>query len=111
MIGFHRWIGEEMSEPTSYYLEVMKKMVTQFKGMTQQEHNLMVLMFARQACLIKVLVDILKSRNILDDSDVEAFSLFAHQDEAMELEMVRRVGQFYQEVATRTGAAAPSVNL
>ncbi len=47
--------------------------------MTPDEHRLMVFMFSRQTLLINALVEMLKSRDILQDDDVHAFESLARQ--------------------------------
>lgn len=49
--------------------------------MTSKEHTLMVHMFARQAMLISSLIEILKSRNVLEPDDFEAFEALVRQME------------------------------
>jgi hypothetical protein len=41
--------------------------------MTEAEHNLMMAMFTQQRLLIEGLVEILKSRELLDKEDLRAF--------------------------------------
>jgi hypothetical protein len=48
--------------------------------MTRNEHALMVAMFTKQARQIKVLYEVLKSRDILQGDDLEAFTAIVESD-------------------------------
>ena len=41
--------------------------------MTDKEHALMMMMFTRQTMYIQMLLDMLKSRDVIEDSDIPAF--------------------------------------
>jgi hypothetical protein len=42
--------------------------------MTNDEHTLMIMMFAKQAQQIKVLFEVLKSNDLIKDDDIAAFT-------------------------------------
>jgi hypothetical protein len=49
--------------------------------MTKQEHELVVMMFARTNEAIGIIIEALKSREILTKDDVKAFSHATHADD------------------------------
>jgi hypothetical protein len=71
--------------------------------MTPQEHALMLLMFTRQAMVLKLLTDILKSRDILDDSDIEAFGSFVSAGQTSDPKIGKTIAKTYQAAATALG--------
>jgi hypothetical protein len=42
--------------------------------MTNDEHTLIIMMFAKQAQQIKVLFEVLKSNDLINDDDIAAFT-------------------------------------
>jgi len=69
--------------------------------MTAQEHKLVMAMFTAQHHLISTLIDVLKSRDLLTDDDLEAF---AAVNRAVSLpESAEKVGALYRETARKMG--------
>jgi len=67
--------------------------------MTPTEHTLIVHMFARQTLVINALVEILKSRDILQDDDVNAFEALARQtDQDMDHAVVSQYSRYAKEL-------------
>jgi hypothetical protein len=71
--------------------------------MNGREHGLMIGMLARQASLIKTLVEILETRGVLDYPDVKAFTLYANQDPVEQEVMFEQMTRYYVEAARRIG--------
>jgi hypothetical protein len=77
--------------------------------MTQKEHTLMIYMFAQQSMVIKSLVEILKSRNVLDDGDLDAFDALVLRHETLnENGVIDHVAKEYQGFAKTLGVKAVS---
>jgi hypothetical protein len=70
--------------------------------MTPTEHTLIVHMFARQTLVINALVEILKSRDILQDDDVNAFEALARQTD-QDMEIFHAVVSQYSRYAKELG--------
>jgi len=64
--------------------------------MTKKEHRLMVFMFARQNMLISALIEILRSRGVMHDGDVEAYEALIRSEEGENLEHFHAVVNQYQ---------------
>lgn len=72
--------------------------------MTPKEHSLMIFMFARQTMLIKSLVEMMKSRGVLEDDDWVAFDAFVrNQEVAQQSKVSDAVAKQYQEFAQALG--------
>jgi hypothetical protein len=77
--------------------------------MTKDEHKLMVWMFTRQTMLIEALVELLKSRGIVESSDVEAFEALVFERETLDRAILESVGSQYTKFAQLLGIPADSM--
>lgn len=75
--------------------------------MTIEEHSLLILMFARQAILIKALVDILKSHELLTDEDIKLFDSYALESETEKPRLAQMVAELYSAIAKTQGLDVP----
>lgn len=71
--------------------------------MSPNEHKLMVYMFAREAMLIQALFEVLRSRDLLEQGDVEAFESLVHSYEKIDNDMWASVAEQYQTFAKVLG--------
>ena len=71
--------------------------------MTREEHLLILTMLARQRLLIKLLIDLLRSRDIILDDDLQAFEFALRQDAASNGDVVREVKAAYLAMAESVG--------
>jgi hypothetical protein len=71
--------------------------------MTQQEHSLMIAMFTRQAMVLQMLAEILRSRGIMESSDPAAFDFLVRQKEKLDPKALRLTSGLYQELAKTVG--------
>lgn len=76
--------------------------------MTKQEHELMILMFARLNERIGVVIDALKSREVVTADDVPAFSHAARMDDQKMHLYVELARRDYIEFAALCGVEPPS---
>lgn len=75
--------------------------------MTEQEHLLVINMFARQERFIRVLVDILVSRDVLTKDDMKAFEALLVSKERQTAETLRRVAASYRATMSIVGLDVP----
>jgi hypothetical protein len=71
--------------------------------MTREEHQLIVTMLARQQLLIKLLIDLLRSREVILHDDLQAFEFALRQDAASNEDVVREVKAAYLAMAESVG--------
>jgi hypothetical protein len=71
--------------------------------MTPKNHQLMVFMFARQFMMVNSLIEILKNRGVLDDSDVEAFEELTRATETSQMDSFHAVVSQYSKFAEQLG--------
>ena len=71
--------------------------------MTPQEHELMLLMFARMRELIGILTDVLENRGLLTSDDRKAFSHAVPYDPVKTLNFVLQAWKDYQAAAAQAG--------
>lgn len=71
--------------------------------MTQQEHEMMLLMFVRTRQMFRILAEALTSRGILTGDDATAFSHAIHFDDEKVLAMVVATWRDYQSTALLSG--------
>jgi len=71
--------------------------------MTPEEHRLVIWVLARQLQLGKLFIDILKSRNVLEESDVEAFASTVFWDETSNHALYADAKQEYLKIAKELG--------
>ena len=71
--------------------------------MTKQEHEMMLIMFARTGQMFRILTEILTSRGILTGDDAKAFSHAIHFDDEKTLKTVLRTWHDYQAAAIQSG--------
>ena len=77
--------------------------------MTKQEHEMMVMMFARVNESIGIIVEALKSREIWTRDDVTAFSHATHADDRKIQHYVEQARTDYLQCAALSGVALPNV--
>lgn len=71
--------------------------------MKPEEHRLVIWVLARQLQQAKVFLDILKSRNVLEDGDAEAFASSVYLDEASNSALLREAKAEYLKIAKQMG--------
>ena len=71
--------------------------------MTQQEHELMILMFTRTAQMFRILTEVLTSRGVLTSDDAKAFAHAIHYDDEKTLHLVIQTWGDYQKSAILSG--------
>ena len=71
--------------------------------MTKQEHEMMLIMFARTGQVFQILTEMLTSRGILTGDDAKAFSHAIHYDDAKRLKTVLQTWHDYQAAAIQSG--------
>lgn len=71
--------------------------------MTTAEHQLIVEMFKNQRLIFDILIELLKSRGVVQSGDLAAFDALVSQSEAHRDELERQVGEEYQRSATILG--------
>ena len=76
--------------------------------MTPQEHELMIMMFARMHEAIEILKETLKSRGLWTDDDEKAFSHAVHADAR---KLLQNIGQAYIDYARIAKLAGVVVEL
>ena len=67
--------------------------------MTAKEHNLMIHMFTDQALAIKALIEILKTREVIEDGDFLAFASLVSQSRTLRSSVEDQVGADYLAAA------------
>jgi hypothetical protein len=71
--------------------------------MTPQEHNLMVLMFARTHQAMAAITETLKSRDLWTGDDEKAFNRAVHENDELLLKCAARVLSDYRTIAEQEG--------
>lgn len=71
--------------------------------MTRQEHIMMISLFTKQTQLVKMLINLLKSRGIATDDDVTAFEFAALVDQQSNAAIFRDVSNAYLTLAKGMG--------
>jgi hypothetical protein len=71
--------------------------------MTANEHKLMVFMFTRQTMLLKSFAEILRSRGVVEQGDIEAFEALVRQQEIVDHELFHAVVDQYSAFARDLG--------
>ena len=74
--------------------------------MTDKEHELMIMMFTRQTLYVQMLIDVLKSNEIIQGDDIPAFDFAARNDPAS-VDAFLRVNEQYQRFAQAMGLELP----
>jgi hypothetical protein len=74
--------------------------------MTDKEHALMIMMFTRQTQYIQMLLDLLKSREIIQTDDIPAFD-FAVRNDPDSVVALHEVSGLYRAFANRLGLELP----
>jgi hypothetical protein len=74
-------------------------------SMTKQEHEMMIMMFARTWQMFEILTAVLSSRGILTGDDMRAFAHAIHFDQSKTMKAVLQTWQDYQAVAIHSGVA------
>jgi hypothetical protein len=67
--------------------------------MTPQEHKLMVTMFTKQLQQLKVVIEILKSRGLLEGDDAMAYATVVHSDEQSNALVFQQAREMYLQAA------------
>ena len=71
--------------------------------MTPEEHMLAVTMLARMYQQIKVFIEILRSRELLDGDDAIAFAALVHTDTPSNASLFQEAAEFYLAAAKKLG--------
>jgi hypothetical protein len=71
--------------------------------MTKQEHEMMLLMFARTRQMFEIISDVLSSSGVLTGDDAKAFSHAVHYDDRKRLTAVVQTWRDYQAAAIQSG--------
>jgi hypothetical protein len=71
--------------------------------MTPDEHKLIITMFAKQYQQLKVVIEILKSRGLLEGDDAMAFATVVHSDADSNALVFQQAAALYLEAATHLG--------
>jgi isopentenyl phosphate kinase len=74
--------------------------------MTDKEHALIMMMFTRQTMYIQMLIDMLKSKEIIQGDDVPAFD-FAVRSDPDSVSLLREVAGLYRSFANQLGMEIP----
>lgn len=75
--------------------------------MTAAEHSLMIAMFARQAMLIKTLVNIIESHGVPISPDLVPFDLAIQYQERMDFDIFQKTVALYQRVGKKLDLEIP----
>ncbi len=75
--------------------------------MTSDEHILLIIMLTKQLQLTKTLVELLRSRGVLDADDFQAFGALVRSDENMSAEMLKDTRNLYLKAAKGLGLRFP----
>jgi hypothetical protein len=70
---------------------------------TPEEHKLMITMWAKQYQQLKVVVEILKSRGLLEGDDPMAFATIVHSDAAANKALLQESAELYLQTAKDIG--------
>ena len=74
--------------------------------MTENEHALVIMMFTRQTQHIQMLIDMLKSKEIIQGDDVPAFD-FAVRNDPDSVDALHEVSGLYRAFANQLGMEIP----
>jgi hypothetical protein len=77
--------------------------------MTDNEHALMIMMFTRQTMYIQMLIDMLKSNEIIQGQDVPAFD-FAVCNDPGSVDALHRVNNQYPRIRQPIGSGATKIS-
>ncbi len=77
--------------------------------MTAEEHQLIVFMFGIQEQKIKILIDLLKSKGIMDEDDFKAFEFAARSDAPANVVLAREVATRWASLLQKTGVPLPQI--
>jgi len=75
--------------------------------MTLEEHEMFMLLFAKQEQTIGVLLEILKSRNLIENDDIAAFQSVVIGDVVKSQSVLRRMATAYLASARAAGVTLP----
>ncbi len=76
--------------------------------MTQKEHALMIAMFVREAKLIKIILEILRSRGIVETDDPAAFEALVRLDPKVISDLIDATEAVYWQTAKALGVTVAS---
>ena len=71
--------------------------------MTRQEHSLIIAMFARERMYLKSVLDLLKSRNIIEGDDLPAFFSSVRFDSEKMADLIHATKTEYAQMAAMMG--------
>jgi hypothetical protein len=71
--------------------------------MTPEEHKLMLTLFTKYFQQIKVIIEILKSRGLLEGDDPMAFATAVHSDSESNERVFQQAAALYLQAAKRLG--------
>jgi hypothetical protein len=75
--------------------------------MTLEEHEMLMLMFAKHAQAMNILVEILKSRGVVEQDDVAAFHVAFTADSSSSEALLRHTAKAYLKAAKASQAILP----
>jgi hypothetical protein len=75
--------------------------------MTLEEHEMLMLLFAKQEQTIFVLLEILKSRGLIENDDIAAFHSVVIGDVAASESLLRRTAEAYLRTAKASQVILP----
>jgi hypothetical protein len=76
--------------------------------MTAEEHELMLVLFANQIKAYRVLVEILRDRDVLKPDDLDAFEALIIADTPLLQALSERARTFYLKAAKECGVVVPA---
>jgi hypothetical protein len=71
--------------------------------MTKAEHALMISMFVKHQLFIKMIIEVLKSRELVSADDLRAFEFRVNADAPANAELFEEMTKLYVRVATALG--------
>jgi len=78
--------------------------------MTLEEHQLMVGLYTLNLKMFRVLIEILKSRSIMDDSDLKAFyATLPALSGVTSDDLISLAAKAYRDIATPLGISLPKI--
>jgi hypothetical protein len=80
-----------------------RRLILGFTHMTTQEHKLIIGLFAKQMQLITILLQILKSRDLVEKDDAQAFEFAVTEDDVSNAALLQRAKASYLQLAKSLG--------
>jgi hypothetical protein len=77
------------------------------RGMTKEEHDLMLMMFVQQAITVKAFEKILKSSGLVTDETLRGIHESVEYEESENPDLIPRTEEFYRKMAKKLGVDFP----